>query len=111
MQQQHHTTTEENKGVHDRQVQEKTSIPPTPSATRCCNFCKGEGHYASAYKARRKADAGPRYRIVLATNMAKIYIDLEDGPKDGPDFYLVSHVDKDDRMRDAYIACISIYTM
>jgi len=40
--------------------------------------------------------------------MAKIYLNLEDGPKDDPDFYLVAHVDKDDRMRDAHIACIRI---
>jgi len=40
--------------------------------------------------------------------MAKIYLDLDDGPEDDPDFYLVAHVDKDDRMRDAYIACIRI---
>jgi len=33
--------------------------------------------------------------------MAKIYLDLDDGPKDDRDFYLVTHVDKDDRMRDA----------
>jgi len=43
--------------------------------------------------------------------MAKIYLDLEDGYKDDPDFYLVPHVDKDDRMRDAYIACIRICPM
>jgi len=43
--------------------------------------------------------------------MAKICLDLDDGPKDDPNFYLVAHVDKDDRMRDAYIACIRICTM
>jgi len=43
--------------------------------------------------------------------MAKIYLNLDDGPKDDPDFYLVAHVDKDDRMRDAYIACIRICPM
>jgi len=43
--------------------------------------------------------------------MAKIYLDLEDGPKDDPNFNLVAHVDKDDRMRDAYIACIRICPM
>jgi len=48
---------------------------------------------------------------VPVINMAKIYLDLEDGPKDDPDFYLVAHVDKDDRMRDAYIACIRICPM
>jgi len=43
--------------------------------------------------------------------MAKIYLDLDDGPIDDPDFYLVAHVDKDYRMRDAYIACIRICPM
>jgi len=43
--------------------------------------------------------------------MAKIYPDLDDGTKDDPDFYLVAHVDKDDRMRDAYIVCIRICPM
>jgi len=51
------------------------------------------------------------YRMVPATNMAKIYLDLDDRPKDDPDFYLVVHVDKDDRMRDAYIACNRICPM
>jgi len=111
MHQQHHTTSDENKLVHDPQLQEKTSIPPAPTATRCCNFCKGEGHYASTCEAKRKADADLRYRIVPATNMAKIYLNLEDGPKDDPDFYLVAHVDKDDSMRNAYIACIKICPM
>jgi len=46
-----------------------------------------------------------------ATNMAKIYLDLEDGPKDDPDFYLVADIDKDERMRDANIACITICPM
>jgi len=32
-------------------------------------------------------------------------------PKDDPDLYLVAHVDKDDRMRNAYIACIRICPM
>jgi len=40
--------------------------------------------------------------------MVKIYLDLVDGSKDDPDFHLVAHVDRDDRMRDAYIACIHI---
>jgi len=43
--------------------------------------------------------------------MAKIYPDLKDGPQDDPDFYLVTHDDKHDRMRDAYIACIRICPM
>jgi len=111
MHQQHHMSNEENNHIQDPQTQEKTSIPPAPTATRRCNFCKGEGHYASTCKAKRKADSDLRYRIVPATNMAKIYLDLEDGPKDDPDFYLVAHVDKDDRMRDAYIACIGICPM
>jgi len=103
MHQQHHTPNKENNDVQDPQTQEKTSIPPAPTATRRCNFCKGEGHYASTCEAKRKADLDLRYRIVPATNMAKIYLDLDDGPKDDPDFYLVAHVDKDDRMTDAYI--------
>jgi len=111
MHQQHHTNSEENNLVPNPQTQEKTSIPPAPTATRRCNFCKGEGYYASICKAKRKADADLRYRIVPATNMAKIYLDLDDGPIDDPDFYLIAHVDKNERMRDAYIACIRIYPM
>jgi len=97
--------------MQDPQTQEKTSIPPAPTATRRCNVWKGEGHYASTCKTKRKADSDLRYRIVPATNIAKIFLDLDDGPKDDPDFYLVAHVDKDDRMRDAYIACIRICPM
>jgi len=74
MHQQHHTSNEENNHVQDPQPQEKTSIPPAPTATRRCNFCKGERHYASTCEAKRKADADLRYRIVPETNMAKIYI-------------------------------------
>ena len=96
MTQQHHKTSEENNLVHDPQPEEKTSIPPAPTATHHCNFYKGEGHYGSTCKAKRKADSDLRYRIVPATNMAKIYLDLEDGPKDDPAFYLIAHVDKDD---------------
>jgi len=111
MHQQYHTSNEENNHVQDPQRQEKTSIPPAPTATRRCNFGKGEGHYASTCEAKRKADSDLRYRIMPATNRAKIYLDLDDGPKDDPDFYLVAHVDKDDRMRDAYITCIRICPM
>jgi len=108
MHQQDHTSNEKNSHVQDPKTQEKTSIPPGPTATRQCNFCKGEGHYASTCEAKRKADSDLRYRIVPATNMAKKYLDLDDSPKDDPDFYLATDVDKDDRMRDAYIACIRI---
>jgi len=48
---------------------------------------------------------------VPVTNMAKIYLDLEDGPEEDPNFHLIVHVDKDGRMRNAYIACIRIYPM
>jgi len=48
---------------------------------------------------------------VLATNIAKIYLDLEDGGKEDPDFYLAAHVNKDYRMRDAYIAIFRICPM
>jgi len=109
--QQHHTSNEENNLVQDPQPQEKTSIPPAPTASRRCNFCKGEGHYVSTCEAKRKADLDLSYRIVPATNMAKTYLDLDDGPKDDPDFYLVTDVDKDDRMREPYIACIRICPM
>jgi len=109
--QQHHTSNEENNHVQDRQTQEKTSIPPAPTATRQCNFCKGEGHCASTSEAKRKADIDLRYRIVPATNMAKIYLHLDDGLKDDPDFYHVAYVDKDDRMRDAYVTRIRICPM
>jgi len=111
MLQQHHTTSEENNLVHNPQIQEKTSITPPPTTTRRCNFCKGEEHYTPTCKAKRKADSCLRYKIVPTTNMAKQYLDLEEGPKDDPDFYLVAHVDKDDRMRDASIACIRICPM
>jgi len=111
MHQQHLTSNEENKHIQDPQTQEKTSIPTAPTATRRCNFCKGEGHYASTCEAKGKADSDLRYRIVPATYMAKIFLDLDDGPKDDPDLYLVAHIDKDDRMRDAYIACIRICPM
>ena len=103
MQQQHHTSNEENNHDKDSQTQEKKSIPPAPTATRRCNFSKCEWHYASTCEAKRKSDSDLRYRIVPATNMAKIYLDLDKGPKDDPDLYLVTHVDKDDWMRDAYI--------
>jgi len=111
MHQQYHTPSEENNLIHDTQLQEKTSIPPAPTATRRCNFCKGEGHYLLTWEAKCKADADLRYRIVTENNMAKLYRDLEDSPKDDPDFYLVAHFDKDDRMRDAYIVCIRICPM
>jgi len=87
------------------------SIPPAPTATCRCNFCKGEGHYASICEVKRNVDADLRYRIVPVTNMAKIYLELEDGSKDDPDFYLAVYVDQDDRMRDAYIAWIRICPM
>ena len=109
--QQHQTTSKEKNLVHDPQTQEKTSIPPAPTASRRCTFCKGDAPYASRFDAKRKADSDIRYRIVPVTNMAKIYLHLEDGPKDDPDFYLAAHVDNDDRMRDAYIACIRICPM
>jgi len=102
--QQLHTPNEENNHVQDPQTQDKTSIPPAPTATRQCNFCKGDGHYASTCEAKRNADSDLRYRIMLATNMAKIDLDLEEGPQDDTDFHLVTHVDKDNRMREAYIA-------
>jgi len=111
MHQQHHTSNEENNHVQDPQPEEKTSIPPTPTATRRCNFCTGEGHYASTCEAKHMADSDLRNRMVPATNVVKIYLDLDDGPKDDPDLYLVAHIDKDDRMRDAYIACIRICPM
>jgi len=109
--QQHHTSNEENNHVQDPKTQEKTSIPPAPTTTCRCNFCKGEGHYASTCEAKRKADADLRYRIVPANNIAKIYLDRDDSPKDDPDFYLVAHIDKDERMTDAYIVCIRIRPM
>jgi len=111
MHQQHHTSNEENNHVQDPQTQEKMTIPPAPTATYQCNFCNGEGHYATTCEAKHKADSDLRYRIVSPTNMAKIYLDLVDGPKDDPDFYLVAHVNKHDRMMDAYIACIRICPM
>jgi len=108
MHQQHHTNNKENNLVHNPQTQEKTSIPAAPTATRRCNFCNGEGHYASTCEAKRKAQADLRYKIVPETNMAKIYLDLDDGPKDDADFYLIAHVEKDDRIRGPYIACTRI---
>jgi len=111
MHQQHNTTSEKNNLVHNPQIQEKTSIPPAPTTTRRCNFCKGEEDYASTWEAKREAELDLRYRIVPAPNMTKIYLDLWDGPKDDPDFYLVTHIDKDNRLRDAYITCIRICPM
>ena len=111
MHQQHHTTSEDNNLIHDPQMQENTSIPPAPTATHRCNFYKCRGHYASTCEAKRKAGADLRYRIVPSNNMAKIYLDLEDVLKDDSDFYLVTHVDKDDRMRDSYIVYIRICPM
>jgi len=98
MHQQEHTNSGENNHVHNPQTQERTSVPPAPTTTRQVNFYKGEEHYASTCKAKRKADSDLRYRIVPAINMAKIYLDLDKGPKD-------------DRMRDAYIECIRICPM
>jgi len=111
MHQQHHTSNEENNQVQGPQIQQKTSIPPAPTATSRCNFCKGEGHYAATCEVKCKADSDLRYRIVPSTNMAKIYLDLEEGPQDDPDFHIIAHIDKDNRMRDAYIACIRICPM
>jgi len=54
MHQQHHTSNEENNHVQDPQTQEKTSIPPAPTASRRCNFSKGEGHYTSTCETKRK---------------------------------------------------------
>jgi len=111
MHKQHHTNSEENNLVHNPQTEEKTSIPAAPNTTRGCNFRKGEGHYASTWEAKHKADADLKYRIVFETNMVKIYLDLDEDPKDDPDFYLLANINKDDRMRDAYIAFISICPM
>jgi len=108
---QHHITIEEHNLAYDPQTQEKTSIPPAPTATRHCNLYKGMGHYESTCEAKRKADTNLRHRIILATNMAKIYLDPEDGPKKDFDIYLVAHMDKDYRMRDTYIAYIRICHM
>jgi len=111
MHQQHHIFKEENNHVQDPPIQERTSIPPAPTGTRRCNFWKGQGHYASTCNAKGKAASDFRYRMMPATNMAKIYLDLEAGPKDDTDFYLVAHVDKDDRMRNTYITCIKTCPM
>jgi len=111
MHQQHQTSNEQTNQVQDPQTQEMTSIPPAPTATHRWNFCKGDGQLASTCEAKRKADADLQYRIVPATNMANIYLDLHDGPKDDPDFYLVAIVEKDYRMKDAYIKCIRICPM
>jgi len=43
--------------------------------------------------------------------MVKIYLDLEESPKDDPNFYLIANVDNDNRIRDAKIACIRICPM
>jgi len=45
MHQHYYITSEENNPVHDPQIQEKTSIPPVPTAIRHCNFCKGKEYY------------------------------------------------------------------
>jgi len=87
------------------------SIPPAPTATRRWNFCNGEGHYALTCEANWQADTDLMYGILLVTNMAKIYLDPEDGPNDDPDFYLVANLDKEERMRATYIACIRMCPM
>jgi len=109
--QQPYTTTEENKLVCYPQRQEKTSIPSAPTTAYRYNFCKGEGHYLSICEANCKTDIDLKYRIMPATNIVKIYLDLEDGPKEDPDFYLAAHVDNDNRMQDVYIALIKICPM
>jgi len=76
MHQQHHTTRGENNLVHNPQTQEKASTPPAPTATHRCNFCKGAGRFASTCEAKLKAGSDLRCIIVLATNMAKKYLDL-----------------------------------
>jgi len=108
MHQQHLTTSKENNVVYDPQTQEKTTIPPAPTATRPCKLSTREAHYTSTCETKGKADANLRYRIVLAINMAKIYLDPEHGHKDDHHFHPVNHIDKDDRMRDPYITCIRI---
>jgi len=111
MHQQHYITSEESKPVQYPQTHKKTSIPPAPTVTCRCNFYNGEGNYGSTCETKRKADTDLRYWIVPATNMGKIYLDLKDGTKDDVDFYLTAHVDKDDRISDAYIACIRMCPM
>ena len=75
MHQQHYTTIEEHNLVHEPQAQEKSSIPPSPTTTPRCNFCKGERYYASTCDANHKPDSELRYRIIPVTNVGKIYID------------------------------------
>jgi len=77
--------------VHDPKKQEKTSIPPSPTATYLCLFCKGKEYYAATCEAKRKVDTDLRYRIVPVTNMTEIYLDLENGPNEDPEFYLAAH--------------------
>jgi len=76
------TTSEENKLVHDPQTQDKTLIPTARTATHRCNFGKSEGQHASTCKVKHKADVDLKYRIMPATNILKIYLHLEDGPKE-----------------------------
>jgi len=111
MHQQNYATREENNVVHDPQTEEKILIPPAPTATRLCNYGKGKVHYRSTCETKCKAETELRYRIVLATNMAKIYLDPEDSLKDDPYFYLAAYVDNVDRMRNAYITCHRICHM
>jgi len=40
--------------------------------------------------------------------MANIYLDLKDSLQEDPFFYLAAHIAKNDKMRDAYLTCISI---
>jgi len=48
---------------------------------------------------------------MLATNMAKIYLDFKDSHKEDYHFNLPTHPDKGDSMRDAYITCFRIGPM
>jgi len=86
-------------------------IPPAPTAPCPWNFCKCEEHYPSTWEAKHNAETDLTFRIMPGTNMANIYLDVEDGSKDDPDFHLNTHIDKDDRMRDVYNTCIRICPM
>jgi len=67
--QQHYTNSKENNLVHNPQTQEKMSIPPAPTSTGLCNFCKGEGHYASTCEVKHQCN-GRQFLIFVLVRIS-----------------------------------------
>ena len=60
-------------------------------------------------KVKHKADPKLRYRIMATANMTKIYINLKDYHYEDPNFFLTTYVNKNNRIRDAYIHYMKIW--